>query len=479
MTEPTIYDRTGEARQALRDIFDGYGPTGADDARLVNSLLPDLLPGSPPEAKLLAAAAAFRVASMLRDRIPAMPPETAVRDVATLLANREALDARACQWVVGEYAIAMGHDLVPTSPPPAPQPTQRYGMPGVPPAYSPPPYSPQQPPPYSPPYSPPVAPPVSPGVPVPPSFPATQADVSPRYTPPLAPQPSAHYTPPVAPAGLAYVPGYTPPAPGPATAAPDSRGRFASGGLFLGAAVFTLISMSGTGTPYPAYAGATALVYVVTAILLFNSRSVAIGEGTAIGAGGVAFANTLWVFVFDGTGAQHATSIIAVLLVLAATIVALASQRRRPRAGTVPGWITVGLIAVLVWIIADNVGLVDEGGTSVGTMSTDHGWGFFSDLLEMIVSAGLLIWAVVSGPTARAVGIFLGVGAASLVGFKFILLAYVANESSEDSFTFAGWLKTLASVALIITALVMARQTTTAPPPPAQQPDYGYRHPTW
>lgn len=439
MTEPTIYDRSGEARRALRDIIDGYGQAGADDARLVNSLLPDLLPGSPPEAKLLVAAATFRVASMLSERIPAMPPATAVRDVATLLAHREAMDARACQWVVGEYALAMGYELVPTSPPqaPQPQPMQRYGMPVAPsqsPPYAPPqspqypqpqspqyppqypqpqspqyppqysqPQSPQSPqyPPQSPPYSPPMSPQVNPGMPTSPSpapgipsYPATQADASPRYTPP----PSPHYTPPVAPQRLAYIPGYVPPVAG--VAPTDSRARFTSAAFFLGGALFTLISSSGTGAPYPAYAFATGVVFVIVAILLFNQRSAAVGEGAAIGAGAVAFANTLVVFdLSDSSGFQQPMAIIAILLVLAGAIVAMVSRRPLPRGPQAPGWIAIGLIAVLIWIITDNVGWVSGDGGSCCTLSDYSGWNFFSDLMEMLLSCALLVWAVATGPT--------------------------------------------------------------------------------
>ncbi len=491
MTEPTIYDRTGEARRALRDIFDGYGPTGADDARLVNSLLPDLLPGSPPEAKLLAAAASFRVASMLLDRIPAMPPETAVRDVATLLANREAMDARACQWVVGEYALAMGHQLVPTSPPPVPQPPpqqpmQRYGMPVAPPQsspYSPPPYSPPQSPPYSPPQSPPMSPPYSPPVnPGVPSYPATQADTPPRYSPspqyapPGSPQyvmvPMVQVPPPGAPRWSGPgIPGY--PVGGPGAGA-GSRGRVVSAAFFLGGALFTLISSADQGAPYPAYAFATALVYVIVAVLLFNPRSAAVGEGAAIGAGAVAFANTMTVFDFsDGESSfQHPMAVIAILLVLAATIVALVSRRRLPRGQQVPGWIAIGLISVLLWIISDNVGWISGDG-SCCPLSEESGWLFFGDLLQLLLACALLIWAVATGPTLQSVGIYLGIAAASLVSVKFIQLAYYASQESELNWTFAGFLKPLACVALIITALAMSRRAAGAQPPPPWQPGYG------
>lgn len=111
VSEPS-YDRSGAARQALQEIYRDYGLSGIDNDALLNQLLPDLLAGSPREAGLLQAAAAADVGRLLTDRFNGqMPPDAAVRDVAAVLMDRNALDSNACLWVVSEYAAALGHPV--------------------------------------------------------------------------------------------------------------------------------------------------------------------------------------------------------------------------------------------------------------------------------------------------------------------------------------------------------------------------------
>lgn len=102
-------DRDGAARQALAEIIRDYGPTGIDDPKLLNRLLPDLLAGANREAALLLAAASAGVGRLLAERTGhGMPIESAVRDVSTMIAARNAFDRLACDWVVNTYAQAMG-----------------------------------------------------------------------------------------------------------------------------------------------------------------------------------------------------------------------------------------------------------------------------------------------------------------------------------------------------------------------------------
>lgn len=111
VSEPS-YDRSGAARQALQEIYRDYGLAGIDNDALLNQLLPDLLAGSPREAGLLQAAAATDVGRLLTDRFNGqMPPDAAVRDVAAVLMDRNALDSNACLWIVSEYAAALGHPV--------------------------------------------------------------------------------------------------------------------------------------------------------------------------------------------------------------------------------------------------------------------------------------------------------------------------------------------------------------------------------
>jgi hypothetical protein len=118
VTNDSGFDASGLARQALRDVNAGHGAAGLDNVKLLDQLLPDLLPGQPREANLLRAAAGSGVAGLLRDRLGRMPTDAAVRDVAAVLAVRSALDPTASIWVVGEYATVLGYPAAaPSSPP--------------------------------------------------------------------------------------------------------------------------------------------------------------------------------------------------------------------------------------------------------------------------------------------------------------------------------------------------------------------------
>jgi hypothetical protein len=194
MTQST-YDESGDARRALQFVYANYGAAAIDDPKMLNTLLPDLLPGEPLEAHLLLAAAGGGVGRLLRDRIASMPAEAAVRDVAAMLVARNALDPRACRWVVAEYATAMGHPVT-VSPDPqgAPPPpigdegaTRRDTSPSPPaagapfgmvaPVFAPRPMTPQD---YPTPRTPPVyPPPVSPTTP----YPLPQLFPPPQYMP--------------------------------------------------------------------------------------------------------------------------------------------------------------------------------------------------------------------------------------------------------------------------------------------------------
>src|SRR5215467_4154644 len=106
------FDASGEARRALSDIHRDHGITGIDNETLVSALLPDLMPGTPRETNLLLAAASAGVGGLLSDRINrGVPAEAAVRDVAALLMDRNALDRGATRWVVSEYAAVIGHPV--------------------------------------------------------------------------------------------------------------------------------------------------------------------------------------------------------------------------------------------------------------------------------------------------------------------------------------------------------------------------------
>jgi hypothetical protein len=122
-----VPERGGDAHLALQDVVRDYGPSGLDNPKIFAQVLPDLLAGAPLAANLLNAAAAAGVGRLLTERIGAsIPPVAAVRDVATLLSQRSALDIAAAQWVVAEYARVLGHPIddaaLAAMAPPAPMP---------------------------------------------------------------------------------------------------------------------------------------------------------------------------------------------------------------------------------------------------------------------------------------------------------------------------------------------------------------------
>jgi len=101
-------DADGHARQTLREVVSGYGTAGLDDARLLGTLLPDMLGGSPRETKLILAAASVGTARLLierRDR--GMPAGASVADVAAILAADSMIEGHICQWIVNEYASVL------------------------------------------------------------------------------------------------------------------------------------------------------------------------------------------------------------------------------------------------------------------------------------------------------------------------------------------------------------------------------------
>ena len=124
-------DREGAARAALADVVRGYGVAGLDDQRLMGQLLPDLMAGSEREAAVVLAAAGSKVGQLLAERIAhGLPVDSAIRGVAALLGQRHLFDPSACEWVVAEYALAMGLISTPPAPVPVPVPGPPPGVPG-------------------------------------------------------------------------------------------------------------------------------------------------------------------------------------------------------------------------------------------------------------------------------------------------------------------------------------------------------------
>src|SRR5258707_9660043 len=78
---------------------------------MMANVLKDLLPDSAREASMLVGAAEAHIPGMLPGNLSqGLDPETGVRLAAATLAERAPFAPEACDWVVGELAIALGID---------------------------------------------------------------------------------------------------------------------------------------------------------------------------------------------------------------------------------------------------------------------------------------------------------------------------------------------------------------------------------
>src|SRR5260221_1486607 len=107
------WDVNGQARRALQVIVRGpaLGPEVLSRPQMMANVLKDLLPDSPREASMLVGAAEAHIPGMLHGNLSqGLDPETAVRLAAATFAERAPFAPEACDWVVGELAIALGID---------------------------------------------------------------------------------------------------------------------------------------------------------------------------------------------------------------------------------------------------------------------------------------------------------------------------------------------------------------------------------
>ena len=105
-------DPGGQAREALASAVANFGPQILSNPQMLENVFRDLLPDSPREVSILVTAAQADVATLLQDRVGQhMDPDTAVRLTASVLGERRALDATACQWATAEFARALGYTI--------------------------------------------------------------------------------------------------------------------------------------------------------------------------------------------------------------------------------------------------------------------------------------------------------------------------------------------------------------------------------
>jgi hypothetical protein len=106
-----------EVREALRTIVSDpdFGERALSNAQVMANLLKDYLPDAPRETSVLVSAAEAGVADTLRGHVAeGMDVATASSLAASAFAARAPYQPEACDWVVREFAVAMG--LTPTPP---------------------------------------------------------------------------------------------------------------------------------------------------------------------------------------------------------------------------------------------------------------------------------------------------------------------------------------------------------------------------
>jgi hypothetical protein len=117
------WDVNGDARAALDTVVREHGVAGLSSSQILVSMLKDLLPDSPRESNVLAAAAEADVAGMLRDRLAHhVSAQAAVTQAAQLLEERTALAPDACEWAARQMAEAIGLTVADADVPPRPAP---------------------------------------------------------------------------------------------------------------------------------------------------------------------------------------------------------------------------------------------------------------------------------------------------------------------------------------------------------------------
>ncbi len=107
----TMPERQDEIRAAIRSIVSDpqYGTKALSSGQQMSSLLKDLVPDAPRETSILVAAAEADVAGSLREHVSqglALPAASAL--TARSLENASSLTPQACNWAVGEMAVALG-----------------------------------------------------------------------------------------------------------------------------------------------------------------------------------------------------------------------------------------------------------------------------------------------------------------------------------------------------------------------------------
>jgi hypothetical protein len=117
-------ERVAEVRAALRAIVSDpeLGPGVLSDRVVMAGVIKDYLPDAPRETGILLAAVEHGVPRTLRERVlEGMDASTAIRLTASWFSDVTLYTPDACDWAVGEIALALGLST-PVAPGPQPQP---------------------------------------------------------------------------------------------------------------------------------------------------------------------------------------------------------------------------------------------------------------------------------------------------------------------------------------------------------------------
>lgn len=456
-------DNPAGVRLALSDVARDYGSVALDDARLIGRLLPDLLGvNASRESALIIAAASGGVARLLGERLSlGLPVPAAIRDVSAMLAASSLLQPHACDWIVAEYALALGSDVAAETFPTASPATWTPAPSVQPPSAQPPTARPHAAQPVS--AQPVSAQPVSPAWPVPPAA-AAPAAPPPYAAPTTSVQPAAvqaHYAVPAqhpttaTPGYAGYpraggptpghaVPGYPMPATGPV---PRQGARIAAACIFF---LMGVVQFYPSGYSY--YAQYVTIIALATlgyaslgVYLLVNRFAVELLAAIVIAF--VVLRMEVAPLLSDSFGYRFLYTAVVfntLLLFTVAVLVLLAvgesgpaggradpaGRRRRPPLVTLAGWLMLG-IALFEFYYYAQISRVDE-------------W------LVVPLALGVLL---LRGSQFGRIVAWLASGFAVLLDTKFLVLA------SNHPYSYAGWYigyLLIESLLFIVVAVLLA-----------------------
>ena len=115
-------DARAEVREVLTGAVSEFGQNVLSSAPILEGICDDRLPDFPRECNLIVAAARADVRSMLDQQVGSVGADNAVRLTAGTLADSLSITPDAANWVVGEFARALGYSVSDVAPSPTSAP---------------------------------------------------------------------------------------------------------------------------------------------------------------------------------------------------------------------------------------------------------------------------------------------------------------------------------------------------------------------